>query len=110
MLPWTTRWMRWHKTQRSKNTLSSSQVNVPDSTWLPLTARRCFLARQDRLLGTLVLTLTSWAVFDLNWNDGVRRHFEPGPDFAQCGFVQASHCELGAFFFQALGSSSLETP
>ena len=47
MLPWTTRWMRWHKTQRSKNTLSSLQANVPDSIWLPLTARRYFLARQD---------------------------------------------------------------
>ena len=32
--------MRWHKTQRSKNTPSSLQVNVPDSKWLPLTARR----------------------------------------------------------------------
>ena len=50
--------MRWHKTQRSKNTLFSSQANVPDSMWLPLTARRCFLARQDQLRGTLVLTST----------------------------------------------------
>ena len=45
MLPWTMRWMRWHKTQRSKNTPSTLQVNVPDSIWLPLTARVCFLAR-----------------------------------------------------------------
>ena len=107
MLPWTKRWMRWHKTQRSKNTLSSLQANVPDNIRPPLTARGCFLARQDRLLGTLALTSTSWAAFDPNLNDGVRRHFEPGPDFAQCGFVRASHCEFGAFFFRALVVSIL---
>ena len=99
--------MRWHKTQRSKNILSSLQVNVPDSIWLPLTARGCFLARQNRWLGTLVLTSTLWAAFDLNSNEGARRPSEPGPDFAQCGFVQASHCVFGAFFPGAGGFNSV---
>ena len=98
MLPWTLRWMRWHKKQRSKNILSSLQVNVPDRKWLPLTARVCFLARQDRWLDTLVLTSTLWAAFDVNSNEGTRRPSEPGPDFAQFGFGQASHCGFGAFF------------
>ena len=97
--PWTMRWMRWHKTQRSKNTPSSLQVNVPDRVWLPLMERRCFLARQDRWRGTLVLTSTLWAAFDLNSNEGARRPSELGPDFARCGFVQASHYVFGAFFF-----------
>ena len=39
MLPWTMRWKRWHKTQRSKNTLSSLRANVPGSIWPPLLAR-----------------------------------------------------------------------
>ena len=73
----------------------------------PLMARGCFLARQDQLLGTLALTLTSWAGFDPNLNDGVRRHFEPGPDSAQCGFGRASHCEFGAFFPGAGGLHSV---
>ena len=51
MLPWTLRWMKWHKTQRSKNILSSLQVNVPDSTWLPLTARGSFW--HDRIGGSV---------------------------------------------------------
>ena len=70
-------------------------------------ARGCFLARQDQLLGTLALTLTSWAAFDPNLNDGVRRHFEPGPDSAQCGFGRASHSEFGAFFPGAGGLHSV---
>ena len=81
-----------------QNILSSLQVHVPDSFWLPFMARSCFLARQDRWLGTLVLTSTLWAAFDLNSGDGARRPSEPEPDFARCGFVQASHCEFGAFF------------
>ena len=39
MLPWTMRWKRWHKTQRSKNTLSSLRANVPGNIWPPLLAR-----------------------------------------------------------------------
>ena len=85
---------------------------------LPSRHGGCFPARQDRLLGTLVLTSTSWAAFDPNVNDGVLRHFEPGPDSAQCGFVRASHCEFGAFFPGAgglhsengSGSSSIAPP
>ena len=87
----------------AKQELSSLQANVPGSMWPPLAARECFLARQDRLLGTLALTSISWAAFDPKLNDGVRRHFEPGPASAQCGFVRASHCEFGAFFFTGAG-------
>ena len=105
--PGTLRWMRWHKTQRSMNILTSLQVNVPDSIWLPLMARGCFLARQDRWLGTLVLTSTLWAAFHLNANEGARRPSEPGPDFALCSFVQASHCVFGAFFQALLDQNSV---
>ena len=49
----------------------------------------------------------SWAASDPNMNDGVRRHFELGLDFAQCGFVRASHCEFGAFFPGAGGLHSV---
>ena len=35
-----------------------------------------------------------------------RRPSEPGPDSAQCGFVQASHCVFGAFFPGAGGFNS----
>ena len=62
---------------------------------------------QDRWLGTLVLTSTLWAAFDLNSKEGARRPSEPGPDFAQCGFVQASHCVFGAFFPGAGGFNSV---
>ena len=37
----------------------------------------------------------------------MRRHFEPGPDSAQCGFVQAFHCVFGAFFPGAGGINSV---
>ena len=50
------------------------------------------------MLGTLAFASTSWAAFDPNLNEGVPRHFEPGRNSAQCGFVRASHCEFGAFF------------
>ena len=45
-----------------------------------------------------VVNSTLWAAFDLNSNEGARRPSELGPDFARCGFVQASHCVFGAFF------------
>ena len=101
--------MKWHRTRRSKHTLSSLRVNVPDSTWLLLTARGCFLERQDQLRDTSVLTLTSWAAFDLNLNEGALRPSELGADFAQFGFVLVSHYVFGAFFFQALVVSILYT-
>ena len=68
---------------------------------------QCFLAGQDQLLGTLVLTSTLWAAFDLKSNEGVRRRCEPGPDSAQCGFGRASHCVFGAFFPGAGGLHSV---
>ena len=80
---------------------------MPDSLWLPLTANRCFLARQDRWRGTLVLTSTLWAAFGLNSNGGAQRLSELGPDFARCGFVQASHCVFDAFFPGAGGFNSV---
>ena len=70
--------------------LDNALEEMAGSVWPPSMAR-CFLARQDRLLGTSALTSTSWAASDPNLNDGVRRHFEPGLDSAQCGFVRASH-------------------
>ena len=72
-----------------------------------LDGKGCFLARLDRWLGTLVLPSTSWAAFDLNSNDGPRRLSDPGPDSAQCGYVQASHCVFGAFFPGAGGFNSV---
>ena len=62
---------------------------------------------QVRWRGTLVLTSTLWAAFDLNSNEGARRPSELGPDFARCGFVQASHCVFDAFSPGAGGFNSV---
>ena len=94
-------------TAKQEHSVFFLQVNVPDSVWLPSTARRCFLARQDRWRGTLVLTSTLWAASDLNSNEGARRPSEFGQDFAGCGSVQASHCVFDAFFPGAGGFNSV---
>ena len=56
------------------------------------------LPGKDQLRDTSVLTLTSWAAFDPNLNEGAQRPSEPGTDFAQFGFVLVSHYVFGAFF------------
>ena len=78
---------------------------MPDSFWLPLTARECFLARQDRWRGTLVLTSTLW--------DSIRPELERrrAAAFRTCPvwFRAGIPLRVRRLFFQALVVSILYT-
>ena len=107
MLPWTMRWMRWHKTQRSKNTPSSLQVNVPDSIWLPFSGKGVLPGSTGPVARHLGPHLDIMGSIRPELERRRAAAFRTWTRF--CGFVQASHCVFGAFFFQALVVSILYT-